>query len=84
MAKIQKLFAPVVKNHIFSEKSKTMNYKKFFGLISPFFMPVFFLGTKSEQTAVLVLWSAAQQTTEMIADQQAGQTSGPAPAYYQN
>ncbi len=32
----------------------------------------------------LVRWSAAQRTTEMLADQRSGKNSGPAPADYQN
>ncbi len=39
---------------------------------------------KDGQTAILVHWSAAQQTTEMIADQQTGKNSGPALADYRN
>ncbi len=32
----------------------------------------------------LVRWSAAQRTTEMLADQRTGKNSGPAPADYRN
>ncbi len=39
--------------------------------------------TTGGQTAILVRWSAAQQTTEMLADQRTGKNSGPAPADYQ-
>jgi hypothetical protein len=39
---------------------------------------------KGGQTAILVRWSAAQWTTEMLADQQTGKNSGPAPADYRN
>ncbi len=39
---------------------------------------------KGGQAAILVRWSAAQQTTEMLADQRTGKNSGPAPADYQN
>ncbi len=38
---------------------------------------------KGGQTAILVRWSAAQRTTEML-DQRTGKNSGPAPADYQN
>ncbi len=33
---------------------------------------------------LLVRWSAAQRTTEMLADQRTGKNSGPAPADYRN
>jgi hypothetical protein len=39
---------------------------------------------KGGQTAILVCWSAAQRTTEMLADQRTGKNSGPAPADYPN
>jgi hypothetical protein len=39
---------------------------------------------KGGQTAILVLWSAAQRTTEMLADQRTGKNSGPGPADYRN
>jgi hypothetical protein len=39
---------------------------------------------KGGQTAILVHWSAAQRTTEMIADQQTGKNSGPVLADYRN
>jgi hypothetical protein len=39
---------------------------------------------KGGQTAILVRWSAAQRTTEMLADQRTGKNSGPAPADYRN
>jgi hypothetical protein len=39
---------------------------------------------KGGQTAILVRWSAAQRTTEMVADQRTGKNSGPAPADYRN
>jgi hypothetical protein len=38
---------------------------------------------KGGQTAILVRLSAAQRTTEMLADQRTGKYSGPAPANYQ-
>ncbi len=38
---------------------------------------------KGGQTAILV-WPAAQRTTEMLADQRTGKNSGPAPADYRN
>jgi hypothetical protein len=41
-------------------------------------------GTKGGQTAILVRWSAAQRTTEMLADQRNGKNSGPAPADNRN
>jgi hypothetical protein len=41
-------------------------------------------GSKGGQTAILVRWSAAQWTTEMLADQRTGKNSGPAPADYRN
>jgi hypothetical protein len=37
---------------------------------------------KGGQTAILVRWSAAQRTTEMLADQRNGKNSGLAPADY--
>ncbi len=40
--------------------------------------------TKGGQTDILVRWSAAQRTTEMLADQRTGKNSGPAPADYRN
>jgi hypothetical protein len=40
--------------------------------------------TKGGQTTILVRWSAAQRTTEMLADQRTGKNSGPAPAIYRN
>jgi hypothetical protein len=43
-----------------------------------------YLESKSGQTAILVRWSAAQRTTEMLADQRTGKNSGPAPADYRN
>jgi predicted secreted protein len=40
---------------------------------------------KGRQTANFVRWSAAQRTTEMLADQRrTGKNSGPAPADYRN
>jgi hypothetical protein len=42
------------------------------------------VNTKGGQTAILVCWSAAQRTTEMLADQRTGKNSGPAPADYRN
>ncbi len=43
-----------------------------------------FDAAKGGQTAILVRWSAAQRTTEMLADQRTGKNSGPAPADYRN
>jgi hypothetical protein len=42
------------------------------------------LPTKGGQTAILVRWSTAQRTTEMLADQRTGKNSEPAPANYRN
>jgi hypothetical protein len=39
-----------------------------------------FLPSKGGQTAILVRWSAAQRTTEMLAVQRTGKNSGPVPA----
>jgi hypothetical protein len=39
---------------------------------------------KGGQTAILVRWSAAQRTTEILADQRTGKNSGPAPADYRS
>jgi hypothetical protein len=47
-------------------------------------VPVSRLMNKGGQTAILVRWNAAQRTTKMLADQQTGKNSGPAPADYRN
>jgi hypothetical protein len=39
---------------------------------------------KGGQTAILVHWSAAQRTTEMLTEQRTGKNSGPAPVDYRN
>ncbi len=45
---------------------------------------LFWMIDKGVQTAILVRCSAAQRTTEMLADQRTGKNSGPAPADYRN
>jgi hypothetical protein len=56
---------------------KTVHYKTIHRYCSTYV-------TKGGQTAILVRWSAAQRTTEMLADQRTEKNSGPAPADYRN